>query len=145
MTMDDVFDMWAQVCAQGFIPDTLLVHPMAWIMWVKDPVLREFALQNGGGGFFAQFGGNPAAQKTNWYNFNGLGLGNGQKTVATQGTQSQPATTADLPQGLETKPQLPNYLGLPFRGRCKGRRVRRRRLCLHQLGWYRPGPARHAA
>lgn len=115
MTMDDVFDMWAQVCAQGFIPDTLLVHPMAWIMWVKDPVLREFAIQNGGGSFFAQWGGNPAAQKTNFYNFNGLGLGNGQKTVATNGTQTSPATAADLPQNQTSAPQLPGYLGMPFR------------------------------
>jgi hypothetical protein len=55
MTVDDVFDMYAGVLLmQGFIPDTLLVHPMAWLMWIKDPVMREFAIQAGGGSFLRQ-------------------------------------------------------------------------------------------
>ena len=45
--------MYAQIVMQGYIPDTMLVHPMTWLMWVKDPVLREFAIQAGGGSFFA--------------------------------------------------------------------------------------------
>ncbi len=35
---------------------------MTWIMWLQDPVMREFAIQAGGGSFFANFTGNPAAQ-----------------------------------------------------------------------------------
>src|SRR5208283_2358984 len=58
MTMDDVFDLYAHVLSQGFVPNTLLIHPMMWLMWVKDPVLREFAIQAGGGSFFAQWTGN---------------------------------------------------------------------------------------
>jgi hypothetical protein len=78
MTVDDIFDMYAAVLLNGFIPDTMLVHPMAWLMWVKDPVLREFAIQAGGGSFFAQFTGNPAVKGNNFYNFGGLGPGQGQ-------------------------------------------------------------------
>lgn len=52
--------MYAAILLNGFTPDTMLVHPMAWLMWVKDPVLREFAIQAGGGSFFANFTGNPA-------------------------------------------------------------------------------------
>ena len=40
----------------------LTKHPMTWIMWLQDPVMREFAIQAGGGSFFANFTGNPAAQ-----------------------------------------------------------------------------------
>ena len=64
MTVDDIFDMYAALLLNGFVPDTMLVHPMAWLMWVKDPVIREFAIQAGGGSFFAQFTGNPAVQVT---------------------------------------------------------------------------------
>jgi hypothetical protein len=60
MTVDDIFDMYAAVLLNGFVPDTMLIHPMAWLMWVKDPILREFAIQAGGGSFFANFTGNPA-------------------------------------------------------------------------------------
>lgn len=94
---------------------------MAWIMWVKDPILREFAIQNGGGNFFANFSGNNAAQKTNFYNFNGLGLGNGQKTVATGGVQSAPTTAADLPQNLTSAPLVCknlHTLGVPAGPKC---------------------------
>ena len=117
MTLDDIFDMYAQVMAQGFIPDTLLVHPMTWLMWVKDPVLREFAIQAGGGSFFANWSGNPASLGNKFYNFQGLGLGQGQEGKYQNGqlTGGQTSHPAGLPQRQDSAFQLPNYLGLPFR------------------------------
>lgn len=117
MTVDDVFDMYAAVLIQGFIPDTMLVHPMAWLMWVKDPVLREFAIQAGGGSFFANFAGNLAAQSNNWYNFGGLGFGHGQTSGYTAGapTSGSEASTVNMPQNRTSAPVLPSYLGLPFK------------------------------
>ena len=117
MTLDDIFDMYAQVMAQGFIPDTLLVHPMTWLMWVKDPVLREFAIQAGGGSFFANWTGNPASLGNKFYNFNGLGQGQGQQGEYNNGTQTggQTSKASGLPQRQDSAFQLPNYLGLPFR------------------------------
>ena len=117
MTMDDVFDLYAQVLAQGFVPDTMLVHPMMWLMWVKDPVLREFAIQAGGGSFFAQWNGNAAAQANRFFNFKGLGRGVGQ-TGQYQGGElvsGQTASPAGLPQNQTSAPELPNYLGIPFK------------------------------
>lgn len=117
MTLDDIFDMYAQVMAQGFIPDTLLVHPMTWLMWVKDPVLREFAIQAGGGSFFANWSGNPASLGNKFFNNNGLGLGQGQQGKYTNGSQSggQTSRPDGLPQRQDSAMQLPNYLGLPFK------------------------------
>jgi len=126
MTMDDIFDMYAQVMAQGFIPDTLLVHPMTWLMWVKDPVLREFAIQAGGGSFFANWGGNPAELGNKFYNWNGLGFGQGQKGTYTAPagggennnsgpTGGQTSKVEGLPQRQKSMFELPSYLGLPFR------------------------------
>jgi hypothetical protein len=118
MTVDDVYDMYAAVLLNGFIPDTMLVHPMAWLMWVKDPVLREFAIQAGGGAFFANFTGNLAAQQNNWYNFGGLGQGHGATSTYTGGVvdpTSPEGNIATMPQNRTSAPVLPNYLGLPFR------------------------------
>jgi hypothetical protein len=118
MVVDDIFDMYAQLLLNGFIPDTLLVHPMAWLMWVKDPVLREFAIQAGGGSFFANFTGNAAVLGNPFYNFGGLGQGQGQSATYANGvmTGGDPST----PQGgayqrQTSAPVLPNYLGMPFR------------------------------
>lgn len=108
MVIDDVFEMYAQIVMQGYIPDTMLVHPMTWLMWVKDPVLREFAIQAGGGSFFAQFTGNPAAKAyEGQYNYGGLGQGLGQ---------FQPKNPEDLPQNQKSAPVIPFYgNGLNFR------------------------------
>jgi hypothetical protein len=118
MTVDDVFDMYAAVLLNGFVPDTLLVHPMAWLMWVKDPVLREFAIQAGGGSFFANFTGNPAVLGNKFYNFGGLGAGQGQTGQYTNGNLTGgevSSATAGNYQNMTSAPELPNYLGLPFR------------------------------
>jgi hypothetical protein len=117
MTVDDVFDQYAAVLLNGFIPDTLLVHPMAWLMWVKDPVMREFAIQAGGGSFFANWTGNVNVHSNQFWNNGGLGLGQGQTGQYTQGalTGGQTSTQTGLPQMQTSAPVLPNYLGLPFR------------------------------
>jgi hypothetical protein len=114
----DIFDMYAAVLLNGFTPDTMLVHPMAWLMWVKDPVLREFAIQAGGGSFFANFTGNPAVLGNKFYNYNGLGLGQGQLGSYTQGQLTGGEVShpeAGNYQQMQSAPMLPNYLGIPFR------------------------------
>jgi len=57
MTYDDLFDMYTSMQSRGFVPDVVLVHPLAWGMWTKDPVLREFAREKGGGPLFNMYGG----------------------------------------------------------------------------------------
>jgi hypothetical protein len=118
VTMDDVCDTYAQILMQGFIPDTMLVHPLTWIAFVKDPVLREFAIQAGGGSFFANFTGNANAQAfAGQYNFNGMGQGLGQTGTYVNGqlVGGQTSTPQGLPQNQTSAPILPSYLPLGFR------------------------------
>tara|TARA_Y100000310_G_scaffold328835_1_gene397626 strand:- start:1774 stop:3042 length:1269 start_codon:yes stop_codon:yes gene_type:complete len=128
VTMDDVFDTFAQVITQGFTPNTILMHPLTWTMFVKDAQLRAFALMSGGGTFFATWSGQPAGG-SQWGNSSqgGLGVGSGQNIVPgqTDGGQSGGAASAphaltasellDHPQTLNSAPVLPSYLGIPFR------------------------------
>lgn len=59
-TVDDMFDMYAKTLERGFNPDVVMVHPLAWATFLKDPVLREFALASGGtnGAWFNGLPGN---------------------------------------------------------------------------------------
>jgi len=107
ITMDDIFDTYGQIVAQGFIPDTLIMHPLTWTMFVKDPTLRAFAMQAGGGTMFASYSGNPAG-RTPWDNMGGLGMGTGQNV-----TPSSPVN--EYSQTITSAPQLPSYLPTPFR------------------------------
>lgn len=117
VTMDDIFDAYAQVITQGFFPNTLLMHPLTWVMFVKDATLRAFVLSNGGGTFFATWTGNPAGRAP-WDSSGqgGLGVSSGQ-TINPGGNQAglQASPLADYPQTLNSAPQLPGYMNIPFR------------------------------
>ena len=52
MTVDDLFDMYAKSMERGYTPDVVLVHPLAWATFIKDPVMREMNLNFGGGGWW---------------------------------------------------------------------------------------------
>jgi hypothetical protein len=115
LTMDDLFDAFAQVMTQGFMPDTLLMHPLTWTMFVKDPTLRAFAMMNGGGTFFANWTGQPNQQYAANANQGGLGIGAGQNIVEggnAAGLAASPLSAYN-PQ-MNSAPVLPNY-GLNFR------------------------------
>lgn len=121
-TMDDVFDAYAQVLMQGFMPNTLLMHPLTWVMWVKDAQLRAFVQANGGGTFFASWTGNPSSRAP-WdaSGMGGMGISGGQNIVPGQtsnGTASPSGLSASnllsYPLDISSAPQLPNYLNVPL-------------------------------
>ncbi len=119
LTMDDLFDAYAQVIVQGFTPNTLLMHPLTWVMFVKDPTLRTFVLANGGGTFFATHTGNPAGRAP-WdaSSQGGLGLSGGQNIIPGGQAPNSSLTPSNLlsyPQDINSAPVLPNYFNVPFR------------------------------
>lgn len=57
MTYDDLYDMYISMQSRGFTPNVVLIHPLAYGMWVKDPTLRAFTLEKGGGALFNTFAG----------------------------------------------------------------------------------------
>jgi len=121
--MDDIFDAYAHLMAQGYLADTILMHPLSWLMWVKDPVLRSFVQQNGGGNFFAGYSGNPAGTRP-WSaaGQGGVGAASGQNIVPGQTSTGNtaphgltPSTLLEYPQTLSSAPQLPSYFNVPFK------------------------------
>jgi hypothetical protein len=110
VTMDNIFDAFAQVVTQGFMPNTLLMHPLTWTMFVKDAQLRAFVQANGGGVFFASWTGNPAGQAP-WANSSQGGLG------VSPGQNIDPATSplSAYPTNINSAPVLPSYMNVPFR------------------------------
>jgi hypothetical protein len=122
VTMDNVFDAFAQVVINGFMPNTILMHPLTWTMFVKDAQLRAFVQANGGGVFFATWTGNPAGQ-TSWSNGGQgkMGMSTGQNIIpsktSTGGSTPHSETTSPLssfPQFTTGAPVLPSYLNVPF-------------------------------
>lgn len=108
--MDDIFDVFGQIIANGWMPDTILMHPLTWVMWVKDPILRAFALSAGGGTWFASWRGNPQGRAP-WDNSSQGGLG------YSPGQNIDPATSPleAYSQTITSAPNLPSYFPIPFR------------------------------
>jgi hypothetical protein len=117
MIMDDLFDIMAQLMHQGFVPDTILIHPLTWLMWVKDPTMREFAIQAGGGTFFQRWQGEVAKQFGPDNGPQGkLGLSGGQN-ITPSGAQTGTAASGieEYNQTITSAPSIPSYFPFPFR------------------------------
>jgi len=58
-TIWDLFDMAADLIQEGFVPNTVIMHPFAWPIFALDPVMRNLALINGSTPMFG-YQGNPS-------------------------------------------------------------------------------------
>ncbi len=45
-TLDDLLVMYANGVNQGWAPDTLIMHPMGWMIFARDDVLRQYGFLN---------------------------------------------------------------------------------------------------
>lgn len=125
LTADDLFDGFGHVMTQGFTPNTILLHPLAWTMWVKDPVLRALALYSGGGSWFAGYSGDPRNRFNPWVAASQGGLGQGTGVNAVKGPDSDklgetpggqlPTALSELSQTTTSAPNLPSYFPFPVR------------------------------
>lgn len=104
MTYDDLYDMYTSMQSRGFTPDVVLIHPLAYGMWVKDPTLRAFTLENGGGNLFNMYrGSNTPAVPDSW------------KEVGKYQGPSWANPTQTEREGTQTS--APNFpIGFPFGG-----------------------------
>ena len=59
-TLDDLLVMYAAAINTGWTPDLLLMHPMAWMIFMRDPTMRNYVFQNGGN-LWTPFQGQPGA------------------------------------------------------------------------------------
>lgn len=109
---DDLFDLFGAVINNGFMPNTILMHPMTWVIWMKDPVLRTFAINAGGGTWWGAYQGQPHTPAP--WDGTTFHTSKGQSTIPASAANGSAATpTADYPQNMNVKPTMPGYM-LPF-------------------------------
>jgi hypothetical protein len=106
---EDFFDIYAAMLQEGFAPSVIVMHPMTWAIWCKDPFLKVFAWQNGGGSLMAGY--DLQGVKRDSF-FNGLGMSSGgarpgeTKPVDFKGSPILPAW-AQVPFKIMVSPQVP--------------------------------------
>jgi hypothetical protein len=62
--LNDFFDMIAYLINSGFTPNTIMMHPLAWLMVAKDPILRELAWMSNNNYWGGMYSGKVGA--TGW-------------------------------------------------------------------------------
>lgn len=115
LVVENIFEAYGQMLMNGFVPNALMVHPLTFVMFQIDPVLRAFAMQNGGGQFFSGLPG--FLNRDPWKQ--GL-LGGQGPSGGTRGTH--PGSLAGYSQAplngynplVQGGLTIPNYLGLPL-------------------------------
>jgi len=107
VTAEDLFDLWGHLLARGFSGDTMLVHPLTYTMFLKDPNMRAMFFNANTNVMFASWrgqakGGNPWELAAG-----GMSVGKIEDV--------QPDTSVELRgQSLDSAPILPGYLSSPM-------------------------------
>ena len=71
--MEDLLRAYSHVMMQGYTPNTILLHPLAWSMWMADPLLQTIAKNTGNMPWFQRH--NMAQQGLPWSSANQAKMG----------------------------------------------------------------------
>lgn len=101
---DDFLDAEAHLIAKGFMPNTLIVHPLSYNMFRKDPVMRTLFFSGLQSAYFGAYRGNPAG-------------GNPWKKTADRGLGKQQNIKKDTDPNMrnfdiDSAPVFPSYFGV---------------------------------
>jgi len=96
ITLDDLLVMYSKIVANGFVPNALLMSPLGWLLFARDPILRAFGFANGGP-MFGPMQGAPGLAKS-WYQ-GGINVG----------------PVASAPYAATTYANVPNMFPSPLR------------------------------
>lgn len=134
MTVHDIFDMYAHLALRGFNPDTLIMNPMAWQLFMTDPETREIIVNNavlstrrmpngsyapGWGSTFGGFGerltatGNPNIDPTTGEK---LGISAYGASFARNHELSMLGSTFNIPPGTAGLPSPLKVIVTPYAG-----------------------------
>jgi len=118
--MEDLLKSYSHIMMQGYAPDTILLHPLAWSMWMIDPFLQTIAKNTGNGQWFQNH--NMAKQGRPWDSANQSGMGRqggtGQFTPsgnAASETPSNASNANEIDQNLNSPAIVPSYFPYPLR------------------------------
>lgn len=101
ITHSDLIDMYGSLLALGYTPNVLLVHPMHWAMFAKDPVIREAGIVKGDISQWLSSQVSPV----NPYQY----IGDWTNTKRNAVGDSPRLTDGESYELLQTKPTIPSF------------------------------------
>lgn len=114
--MEDLLKAYAFVMMQGFTPDTLLMHPLTWAMWMADPLLQTIVKNTGNGQWFQPRNMSKSSRPWDAAGQSGLGKSSARQFTPGGNAASQTATpVSELDQNLNGGATVPSYFPYPLR------------------------------
>lgn len=101
ITHSDLIDMYSSLLTKGYSPNVMLVHPMHWAMFAKDPIIREAGLIKGDISQWLSSQVNPM----NPYKFIGDWI-KAARTAGSPGPVLDPSETFELSNAV---PSIPSF------------------------------------
>lgn len=115
--MEDLLKAYAHIMMQGYTPDTILIHPLAWSMWLADPLLQTIVKNTGNGQFFSPHNmaksGNPWAASGQAKQ--GIPGTYGKFTPSGNAAGETPTKASEMDQNLNSPATIPSYFPYPLR------------------------------
>lgn len=115
--MEDLMKAYAHIMIQGYVPDTILIHPLAWAMWMSDPLLQTIVKNTGMGQYFQPHNMPQGARPWRNASQGGMGITSGYGAVVPAGNAASQTPTANLKldQNLQSAAVIPSYFPHPLR------------------------------
>lgn len=115
--MEDLLKAYAHIMMQGYTPDTILLHPLAWSMWLADPLLQTIVKNTGNGQWFQPH--NMAKSANPWASANqgkqGIPGTYGAFTPSGNAASETATKASELDQNLNSAAVIPSYFPYPLR------------------------------
>lgn len=103
LTAEDMLDLEGHFVAKGFVPNTMILHPLYYTMFRKDPIMREMFFK--GNATYFQTHRGSAAGGNPWVKNGGMMQGSQQKINET-------TPTALRNRDIDSAPIFPSYWGM---------------------------------
>lgn len=112
LILDDLFDAFAMVMLAGFTPNTLIMNPLTFIMFLKDPILRAITLAGGNQVWYGGWRGNATGMwpgsRSSISGAQNISVGGNAASLAASPLSSYPTT-------LTSSPIIPSYWAWPLK------------------------------
>jgi hypothetical protein len=105
LVAENMLELEGHFVAKGFVPNTMILHPLFYTMFRKDPVMRELFFRGQNATYFGTYRGNPNGGNP-WLK-NGGTLQRGTQQNITPST-----STALRNQDINSAPIFPSYWGM---------------------------------
>ena len=114
--MEDLLKAYSYIMMSGFVPNTLIMHPMTWSIWMTDPLLQSITKNTGNGAWFQRMNMPKSARPWQGSSMGGTGLPSGYGAMMPAGNVAgeTPTNVSGYDQNLNSAAVIPSYFPFPL-------------------------------